>query len=139
MKISNTTVTSKQNFIEKYHRLMKNLYNQNCSWKNEGNINRVSEISKIDSLHGLFLLQTTVDLSPFEQIIRKHLKLYIIQPISVTSGFYWDVFFSLIIIMSFPMQGFYFFIIFFLAFLNHQVPSSLQVPFFQPNYTFLYL
>ena len=27
MKISNATVTSKQNFIEKYHRLMKNLYN----------------------------------------------------------------------------------------------------------------
>ena len=26
MKISNATVTSKQNFIEKYHRLMKNLY-----------------------------------------------------------------------------------------------------------------
>ena len=26
MKISNTTVTSKQNFTEKYHRLMKNLY-----------------------------------------------------------------------------------------------------------------
>ena len=26
MKISNATVTSKQNFVEKYHRLMKNLY-----------------------------------------------------------------------------------------------------------------
>ena len=26
MKISNVTMTSKQNFIEKYHRLMKNLY-----------------------------------------------------------------------------------------------------------------
>ena len=38
MKISNATVTSKQNFIEKYHCLMKDLYNQNCSWKNEGNI-----------------------------------------------------------------------------------------------------
>ena len=37
MKISNATVTSKQNFIEKYHRLMKNLYNQNCSSKNKGN------------------------------------------------------------------------------------------------------
>ena len=112
MKISNATVTSKQNFIEKY------LYSQNCSWKNEGSINRVSEISKIHSLHGLSLLQTTVDLSPFEQIIRKHLNLYIIQPISVTSGFYWDVFFSPIIIMSFPLQGFYFFIIFFLVFFN---------------------
>ena len=31
LKISNATVTSKQNFIEKYHRLMSNLYNQNCS------------------------------------------------------------------------------------------------------------
>ena len=47
MKISNATVTSKQNFLEKYHRLMKNLYNQNCSGKNKGNINKVSEISKI--------------------------------------------------------------------------------------------
>ena len=28
MEISNATVTSKQNFIENYHRLMKNLYNQ---------------------------------------------------------------------------------------------------------------
>ena len=28
MEISNATVTGKQNFIEKYHRLMKNLYNQ---------------------------------------------------------------------------------------------------------------
>ena len=54
MKTSNATVTSKQNFIEKYHRLMKNLYNQNCSLKNEGNINSVSEISKIHSLHGFF-------------------------------------------------------------------------------------
>ena len=54
MKISNATVTSKQNFIEKYQRLIKNLYNQNCSWKNEGNINTVSEISKIHSLHGFF-------------------------------------------------------------------------------------
>ena len=67
MKISNATVTSKQNFIEKYHRLMKNLYNQNCSRKNEGNINRVSEISKIHSLHDFFLLKQTVDLSSFEQ------------------------------------------------------------------------
>ena len=40
MKISNATVSNKQNFIEKYHRLMKNLYNQHYSWKNEGNINR---------------------------------------------------------------------------------------------------
>ena len=33
MKISNATVTTKQNFIEEYHhhRLMKNLYNQNCA------------------------------------------------------------------------------------------------------------
>ena len=54
MKISNATVTSKQNFTEKYHRLIKNLYNQNCSLKNEGNISRVSEISKIHSLHGIF-------------------------------------------------------------------------------------
>ena len=54
MKISNATVTSKQNFIEKYHRLTKNIYNQNCSEKNEGNINRVSEISKTHSLHGFF-------------------------------------------------------------------------------------
>ena len=71
MKISNATVTSKQNFIEKYHRLMKNLYNQNCSCKNEGNINRVSEISKMHSLHGFFLLQPTVDLSPFEQNLQE--------------------------------------------------------------------
>ena len=75
MKISNATVTSKQNFIEKYHRLMKSLYNQNCSWKNEGNINRVSEISKIHSLHGFFLLQPTVDLSPFEQNLQEALQI----------------------------------------------------------------
>ena len=56
MKISNATVTSKQNFIEKYHRLMKNIYNQKYSGKNEGNINRVSEISKIHSLQHFFLL-----------------------------------------------------------------------------------
>ena len=54
--------------------------------KHEGNINRVSEISKINTLHGFFLLQTTVDISPFEQIFRKHLKLYIIQQISITSA-----------------------------------------------------
>ena len=45
MTISNATVTGKQNFIEKYPRLMKKLYNQNCSRKNEGNVNRVSEIT----------------------------------------------------------------------------------------------
>ena len=39
--------------------------------KNEGNINMVSEISKIYSLHGFFLLQPTVDLSPFEQNLRE--------------------------------------------------------------------
>ena len=31
MKVSKDTVTSKQDFNEKYNRLMKNLYNQNCS------------------------------------------------------------------------------------------------------------
>ena len=67
MKISNATVTSKQNLIEKYHRLMKNFYNQNCSWKNEANISRVLEISKIHSLHSFFLQQPTVNLSPFAQ------------------------------------------------------------------------
>ena len=36
---------------------------QNRSWKNGGNINRISEISKIDSLHSFFVLQPTVDLS----------------------------------------------------------------------------
>ena len=73
MKISNATITSKQNFMEKYHEksLMKNLYNQNCSWKNEGNISRVSEISKIHSLHGFFLLRPTVDLSPFKQNLQE--------------------------------------------------------------------
>ena len=30
-KISGATVTSNQNFIEKYHQLMKNLDDQNCS------------------------------------------------------------------------------------------------------------
>ena len=70
MKISNATVTSKQNFIEKYDRLMKNHYNQNCSRKNEGNIT-VSEITKIQSLHGFFLLQPTVDLSTFEQNLQE--------------------------------------------------------------------
>ena len=88
MKISNATanktVTSKQNFTEKYHRLMKNLYNQNCSWKNEGNINRVSEISKIHSLHGFFLLQPTWIFHLSNKTFRKHLKFNIIQPISVT-------------------------------------------------------
>ena len=39
--ISNATVTSKQNFIENYHPLMKNLYNPNYSWKNEINVNRI--------------------------------------------------------------------------------------------------
>ena len=39
--------------------------------KNEGNINMVSEISKIYSLHGFFLLQPTVDLSPFEQNLQE--------------------------------------------------------------------
>ena len=69
--MSNATVTSKQNFIEKYHRLMKNVYNRNCSRKNKGNINRVSEISKIHSLHGFFLLQPNADLSPFEQNLQE--------------------------------------------------------------------
>ena len=55
--------------------------------KNEGNINRVSEISKIHRLHGFFLLQPTVDLST--KIFRKHLKLYIIQPINVISASIW--------------------------------------------------
>ena len=71
MKIFNATVTSKENFTEKYHCLMKNLYNQNCSSKNEGNINRGSEISKIHSLHGFFLLQPDVNLSPFEQNLQE--------------------------------------------------------------------
>ena len=71
IKISNATVTSILNFIEKYHRLMKNLYNQNCSRKNEGNINRISQIYKIHSLHGFFLLQPTVDLSPFDQTLQE--------------------------------------------------------------------
>ena len=70
MKISNATLTSKQNFNEKYHRLMKNLY-EKCSGKNEGNINRVSKISKIHSLHGFFLLQPIVNLSPFEQNLQE--------------------------------------------------------------------
>ena len=39
--------------------------------KNEGNINRVLETSKIPCLHGFFLLQPTVDLSPFEQKLEK--------------------------------------------------------------------
>ena len=56
---SNATVASKPNFIEKYHRLMK------------GNINKVPEISKIHSLHGFFLLQPTVDLSPLEQNLQE--------------------------------------------------------------------
>ena len=50
---------------------MKNPYNQNCSYKNEGNINRVSEISKIHSLHGFFLLQPTVDLLHFEHNLQE--------------------------------------------------------------------
>ena len=54
MKISKATVTSKQNFIEKYDRLMKN-----------------HEITKIQSLHGFFLLQPTVDLSNFEQNLQE--------------------------------------------------------------------
>ena len=33
MKIFNAAVTSKQNYNEKYHRLTKNVNNQNCSWK----------------------------------------------------------------------------------------------------------
>ena len=81
MNISNATVASKQNFIQQYYRLMKNLYNQNCLWKNEGNINRVSEISKTHSLHG-FSQQWIFHLS--NKIFRKHLKVSIIQPISVT-------------------------------------------------------
>ena len=52
MKISNATATSKQNFIEKYHRLIKIFIIKTVHEKNEGNINRVSEISKIHSLHG---------------------------------------------------------------------------------------
>ena len=79
MKISNVTVTSKQNFTEKY-RLMKNLHNQNCSWENKSNINRLSEISKIHSLHGFFLLQPIWIFHLSNKIFRKHLKLYIIQP-----------------------------------------------------------
>ena len=71
MKIPNAIVTNKQNFPEKYLPLTKNLYNQNCSRKNEGNINRISEISKIHSLHDFFLLQPTVDLSPFEQNLQE--------------------------------------------------------------------
>ena len=86
MKISNATVTSKQNFIEKYHRLMKNLYNQNCSWKNEGNINRVSEISKIHSLHGFCLFYQLWILHLSNKILCKRVKVNIIQPISVTSA-----------------------------------------------------
>ena len=70
MKISNARVTSKQNVTEKY-RLMKNLDNQNCSWKNEVNINRVSEISKIHCLDSFFLLQLFVDLSLFEQNLQE--------------------------------------------------------------------
>ena len=81
MDISNATVASKQNFIQQYYLLMKNLYNQNCLWKNEGNINRVSEISKTHSLHG-FNQQWIFHLS--NKIFRKHLKVSIIQPISVT-------------------------------------------------------
>ena len=86
MKVSNATVTSKQNFIEKYNRLMKNLYNQNCSWKNEGNISRVSEISKMhiytasSYCNQLWIFQLS------NKMFRKHLKLYIIQAMSVTSA-----------------------------------------------------
>ena len=50
---------------------MKNLYNQNFSSKNEGNINRVPEISKIHSLHCFFLLQPAVDLSSFERNLQE--------------------------------------------------------------------
>ena len=79
-KISGATVTSKQNFIEKYHQLMKNLDDQNCSWKSEGNINKFSEFN------GFFRLQPNVDLSPSEQNLQEASKLFIIKPISVTSA-----------------------------------------------------
>ena len=49
--------------------------------ENEGNINRVSEISKTHSLHG-FNQQWIFHL--LNKIFRKHLKVSIIQPISVT-------------------------------------------------------
>ena len=81
MNISNATVASKQNFIQQYYRLMKTLYNQHCLWKYKGNINRVSEISKTHSLHG-FNQQWIFHL--LNKIFRKHLKVSIIQPISVT-------------------------------------------------------
>ena len=86
MKISNVTVTSKQNFIEKYHRLMKNLYHQNCSSKNEGDINRVSEISKYIVYTASSYCNQLWIFHLSNKIFRKHLKLYIIQPISVSSN-----------------------------------------------------
>ena len=69
MKISSTAVTSEQNFIEKYQRLMKNFYNQNCQWKS-----RVSEICKIHTLHGFFLFQPTVVISAFKQNLQEALQ-----------------------------------------------------------------
>ena len=85
-------VTSKQNFIENYYRLVKNLYNENCLWKNEVNVSRVSEISKIHSLYGFTLLQPTLDPSSFEQHLQEApqtLQLLIIQPIRFTSASIW--------------------------------------------------
>ena len=88
MKISNATVTNKQNFIEKYC-LMKNLYNQNCLWKNEGSINRVSQRYLKYIVYTAFSYCNQLDLSPLNKTFRQYLKFYIIQPISVTYVSIW--------------------------------------------------
>ena len=81
MNISNGTLTNKRNFIEKYRRLMKNLY---CSWKNEGNIYRVSEISKNVVYTASSYCNQLWIFYLSNRIFRKHLKVNIIQLTSVT-------------------------------------------------------